>query len=223
VSQQRAEHFRPPQQARSRASLHKVLASAEHVLSAYGIDEFTVAAVAEHAGMSVGAIYRRFSGKEQVLQAVKEQLLEQLETSVTDALRSACPGLDGIVSAFTHAMAHTFSHHTRTFPELLSGQRAEGIERGLQALAMIQQSLAEAAKPYLDDIHRPDPELALQVAARTIIGSCVHRAATCQSWPDGLSWTRWANETAEIAMSYLATEARRETRAPLNEGNGETS
>ncbi|GAA2791402.1 hypothetical protein GCM10010470_27770 [Saccharopolyspora taberi] len=202
-----AEHFRPPQQARSRESLRKVLTSAEHVLSTYGIDEFTVAAVAEHAGMSVGAIYRRFTGKEQLLQAVKEQLLEQLETSVADALRSARPGLGGTISAFTHAMAQTFSHHARTFPELLSGQRAEGVERGLQALAVIQRSLTEAAKPYLDGIRGRDPEQALNAAARTVIGSCVHRAATCQSWPDGLSWTTWADETTEIAMAYLATEA----------------
>ena len=133
MSQQHAEQgFRPPQQARSRASLNKVLASAEHVLSTRGVEEFTVAAVAEHAGMSVGAIYRRFTGKQRLLQAVKEQLLEQLETSVTEALRSARPGLDGIISAFTHATARTFANHARTFPELLSGQRAEGVERGLQ-------------------------------------------------------------------------------------------
>ena len=62
--------FHPPQQARSRASLRKVLASAEHVLSTGGIDEFTIAAVAEHAGVSVGAIYRRFTGKEQLLRAL---------------------------------------------------------------------------------------------------------------------------------------------------------
>ncbi|MBF6510985.1 TetR/AcrR family transcriptional regulator [Nocardia farcinica] len=184
-----------------------MLAAAEHVLSTGGIDEFTVAAVAEHAGVSVGAIYRRFTGKEKLLQAVKEQLMAQLETTVAEALGSARPELADLIAAFTRAMADTFSHHTRTFPELLSGQRAEGVERGLQALATIQQSLTEAAKPHLDDIRRPDPELALRVATRTIISSCVHRAATCQSWPDDLSWPEWADETAEIALSYLTSPA----------------
>lgn len=206
--QQAAPAFRPPQQARSRMSLQKVLAATEHVLATGGIEEFTVAAVAEQAGVSVGAIYRRFTGKEQLLHAVKDQLLGQLETGVAEALRSAESGLHGVIAAFTHAMARTFSHHDRIFPDLLSGQRAEGVERGLQALAAIQDALAEAAEPYRDDIRRADHGLALRVAARTITSSCVHRAATCHSWPDGLTWTTWADETTEMAVAYLTSPQR---------------
>jgi AcrR family transcriptional regulator len=206
VSAQHAEHgFRPPQQARSRASLQKVLTSAEDVLITCGIDEFTVAAVAEHAGVSVGAIYRRFTSKEQLLKAVKDHLLEQLETGVAEALRTASPGLRGSIGAFTRAVAHTFSGHGRVFPELLSHQPAEGIERGLQALETIQRVLVESAEPYLDDIARHNPRDAAQFAARSIIGSCVHRAATCRSWPDGLSWPIWADATTEMAMTYLTS------------------
>ncbi|MCE7010151.1 TetR/AcrR family transcriptional regulator [Kibdelosporangium philippinense] len=191
--------FRPPQQARSQESLQKVLTAAEHVLNTGGIDEFTIASVAEHAGVSVGAIYRRFTGKEQLISAVKHHLLEQLETGVTDALHAAPAGLHGIFSAFTHAMAHTFSGYTRAFPQLLNGQSAQGLERGLQALETIQQAVLAAADPYLDDITRE----AAQFAARTIIGSCVHRAATCHSWPDGLTWPAWADATTEMTMTYL--------------------
>lgn len=189
-------------------SLRKVLGAAEHVLATGGIEEFTVGAVAEQAGMSVGAIYRRFTGKEQLLHAVKDQLLGQLETGVAEALGSAEHGLHGVIAAFTHAMARTFSRHDRIFPELLSGQRAEGVERGLQALAVIQDALAEAAEPYQGDIRRADHGLALRMAARTITGSCVHRAATCRSWPDGLTWTRWADETTEMAVAYLTSPQR---------------
>ncbi|MDA3645330.1 TetR/AcrR family transcriptional regulator [Saccharopolyspora indica] len=196
--------FRPPQQARSRMSLQKVLTAAEQVLATSGIEEFTVAAVAERAGVSVGTIYRRFTGKEQLLHAVKDQLLGQLETGVEEALSSA-EGLDGVVAAFTHAMARTFSQHDRIFPDLLSGQRADGVERGLQALAAIQGILVEAAAPHEDDIRRADRGLALRVAARTITSSCVHRAATCRAWPDGLTWSSWADETAELAVAYLTT------------------
>lgn len=211
MSPQHAEHgFRPPQQARSKASLQKLLTSAEHILNTGGIDEFTVAAVADHAGVSVGAIYRRFTGKEQLLKAVKDHLLDQLETGVIEALRTASPGLPGTISAFTHAMAHTFSGYARAFPELLSGQPKEGLKRGLQALETIQQALVESAEPYLNDIAHHAPRNAMQFAARTIIGSCVHRAATCQAWPDGLTWPTWADATAEIAMTYLTSR----THAP---------
>ncbi|MFI5614146.1 TetR/AcrR family transcriptional regulator [Amycolatopsis sp. NPDC051903] len=209
MSQQTVEQgFRPPQQARSRASLQKVLAAAERVLADGGIAEFTVAAVAERAGLSVGAIYRRFSGKDQLLHAVKDQVLGQLETSVSDALRSSAPGLREVFGAFTGALARTFAHHDRIFPELLDGQRAEGRERGLQALASIQQALVEAAEPCLGEVRRPDRAPAVRMAARTVIGSCVHRAATSRFWSDGLSWTTWATETTELALAYLTSPER---------------
>jgi AcrR family transcriptional regulator len=183
-------------------SLEKVLAAAAHVLATGGLDEFTVAGVAERAGVSVGAIYRRFTGKEQLLHAVKDQLLSGLETGVAAALRSAESGLDGVLAAFTHAVARTFGEHDRIFPDLLSGQRADRVERGLQALATIQDALVVAAAPYLDD------EPAVRMAGRTITGSCVHRAATCRLWPDGLTWTGWADETAAMALAYLSSARR---------------
>ncbi|WP_218120216.1 TetR/AcrR family transcriptional regulator [Actinopolyspora mzabensis] len=107
-----------------------MLISAEHVLSNGGLDEFTVAAVAEHAGVSVGAIYRRFTGKEQLLKAVKDHLVEQLEIEVAEALSEAPAGLRGIIGAFTHAVARTFSARTGAFPELLSGQSVKAWSAG---------------------------------------------------------------------------------------------
>ena len=206
VSQLPAEHgFRPPQQARSRDSLHKVLTAAEHVLAGGGLEQFTVAAVAEQAGLSVGAIYRRFSGKDQLLHAVKDALLGQLEAGVGEALRSPSPALSGVVAAFTQALAGTFAQHDRIFPELLDGQRAEGRERGLQALAAIQDTFAGAARPHLDEVRGPDREAAVRMVARTVIGACVHRAATCRFWPDDLTWGTWAVETTRLALAYLTS------------------
>ncbi|WP_410590886.1 TetR/AcrR family transcriptional regulator [Amycolatopsis sp. lyj-23] len=189
------EGFHPPQQARSRASLEKVLAAAEHVLGHRGHEEFTIGAVADQAALSVGAIYRRFAGKDQLLFAVKDQLLGRLEANVGDALRDAGSGAREVVGAFTRALADTFAAHDRIFSELLDGQRADGRERGLQALAAIQQAFVEAAGD------RP----AVRMAARTVIGACVHRAATGRYWPDGLDWTTWAAETTEMVLAYLAS------------------
>jgi AcrR family transcriptional regulator len=219
VSQQFAERgFRPPQQARSRASLRKVLAAAEHVLAARGIEEFTIGAVAEQAGLSVGAIYRRFASKDQLLYAVKDQLLGQLESGVGEALRSSAPGLGETIGAFTRALAGTFASHDRIFPELLDGQRADGRERGLEALAAIQRALVEAARPYLEEIRRPDGERAVRVTARSIIGACVHRAATCRFWPDELSWTTWATETTEMALAYLTSAVEKNSDEVVGSG-----
>ncbi|MFJ8909994.1 TetR/AcrR family transcriptional regulator [Amycolatopsis sp. NPDC102389] len=204
MSQSSADQgFRPPRQARSRESLQKVLAAAEHVLAVQGFEELTVAAVAEQAGMSVGTIYRRFSGKSQLLYAVKDELLGQLESGVSEALGSAGPGLRGVVGAFIQALAGTFARHDRIFSELLDSQRADGRDRGLQALATIQRDFLEVARPCLGEIRRPDGERAIRMMSRTVIGSCVHRAASGRFWSDDLSWDAWASETTEMALAYL--------------------
>ena len=161
-----------------------MLAAAEYVLARHGHEEFTIGAVADWTGLSVGAIYRRFAGK--------DQLLTRLETNVAEALGESGP--HDVVAAFTRALADTFAAHDRIFPELLDGQRADGRERGLQALATIQQAFVEAA----------GDSKAVRMTARTVIGACVHRAATCGYWPDGLDWTTWAAETTELALAYLA-------------------
>ena len=53
--------MRPPQQARSRAALQRLLTSAEHVLVNEGLEEFTIARVAEHAGYPLEGTKRRES------------------------------------------------------------------------------------------------------------------------------------------------------------------
>lgn len=194
-----SEGFRPPQQARSRAALQKLLTAAEQVLAEQGLESFTVAAVASRAGMSVGTIYRRFDGKEQLLRAVKDRLLTELETSVRDALRSAPPDLRSIITAFVTALAQTFEEHDRIFPELLDAQRSDGRDRGLAALSAIQDALLEALP-----LTPPEVE-SLKMAARTIIGACVHRAATSRFWPDDRPWETWAEEAAEMALAYLTS------------------
>ena len=88
----------PPRQARSRAALERLLASAEHVLVHDGIEEFTIIRVAEHAGVSVGGVYRRFANKEQLIDAVREKLLTRLEDSITAALNGYHPSLAAVLA-----------------------------------------------------------------------------------------------------------------------------
>jgi len=66
-----------PQQARSRESLRKLLKAAAEVLGQHGVDGATIPRIAAHAGMTPGAVYRRFRNKEALLEAVILGLLER--------------------------------------------------------------------------------------------------------------------------------------------------
>ncbi|MEU3513365.1 helix-turn-helix domain-containing protein [Streptomyces longwoodensis] len=70
-------HYREPRQARSAATLARILRTAEEPATVVGLKEMTMSNAAECAGMSVGSIYRRFEGKEQLITALTARMLLQ--------------------------------------------------------------------------------------------------------------------------------------------------
>lgn len=60
----------PAKQERSRKSLERLLDAAEEVLKAHGLEGATVPRIATKAGLSPGAIYRRFPDKDALMRAV---------------------------------------------------------------------------------------------------------------------------------------------------------
>jgi AcrR family transcriptional regulator len=195
-----------PQQARSRAALRRILESAELVLSAEGFDHFTMASVAEHADVSIGAMYRRFTGKEQLLAAVRDRMLSQFESDLTAALRKAeGQGLTAFVDAYTRVLVTAFKPESRLLPELLVNQGPDSAERGRQAMENLQQHFVSGAQPHVDQVRRPDPVAALTTIARTLLGATIHRTVTISDWPDDLSWEVWRTEVTDMALLYLMT------------------
>ena len=66
-----------PQQTRSRESLRKLLKAAREVLGQRGLAETTIPRIAAHAGLTPGAVYRRFRDKEALLEAAILGMLER--------------------------------------------------------------------------------------------------------------------------------------------------
>lgn len=214
VSENAPLGFRPPQQARSRAALQRILVSAEQELVETGSDDLTMAAVAERAGMSVGAIYRRFEGKEQLLHAVKDRLLARVEDDITAALDSAEGSLSEVIDAFTRALVDGFSACAHIIPHLFPDARPIGSSAwARRALKNIQQLFLDATTTHLDEVRRSDPATALAIAGRTITTACIHRAVLGQNVPDGISRTQWCEQVADMATVYLTTPDRNDRQA----------
>lgn len=196
---------RPPLQARSRKVLAKVLAAAEDVLAADGFDEFTMTAVAERAGVSVGAIYRRFDGKEQLLAAVKDRLLSQLEDDLAERLRSADPSLQGVVDAFAMAIADAFAAGGQVWPDLLRSAGKSLEERGRQALESTRLLFEQASGRYRGEVRRSDPAAALAAVERMITGALIHRASMESFSRDKTPMQAYARQLSDMAIAYLLT------------------
>jgi AcrR family transcriptional regulator len=84
-----------PQQARSRESLRRLLRAAAEVLGQLGIAGATIPRIAAHAGLTPGAVYRRFRNKEVLLETMILQILEDqdrlIRQSITPAMAAVIP------------------------------------------------------------------------------------------------------------------------------------
>jgi AcrR family transcriptional regulator len=75
-----------PQQARSRESLRRLLRAAIEVLGQHGIAGTTIPRIAAHAGLTPGAVYRRFRNKEVLLETAILSILEDQDKLLRLAL-----------------------------------------------------------------------------------------------------------------------------------------
>jgi AcrR family transcriptional regulator len=201
-----AASYRPPQQDRSRRALQRVLGAAESVLVAKGFDDFTMTAVAEQADVSVGAIYRRFEGKDQLLEAVWDSLLAKMESDLAAALDNAEPSLSGVVSALVRASVADLSNN-KLFPYLYAPSMAL-TTRVHDAIGTRRRLFLAAIEPHLAAVRRADRQVAVVMVQAMVTGSCVHRASQGKRVEDGLTWDQFAQQLEELAMAYLLEDDR---------------
>ncbi|MFG2899877.1 TetR/AcrR family transcriptional regulator [Streptomyces zaomyceticus] len=206
---ERPAAYREPQQARSAATLARVLRAAEEIASTSGLEEMTIAGVAQRAGVAVGTIYRRFEDKEQLISALTERMLERREEYVAEQLRAADPSLSGVMDAYAHALLQSFADSSSLFPELLRTRGTRSLDRGARTITELHRLLLEAAHPYTDQIRRPEPQQALDTAARAILGACFHNSVRPDAVTGEEARHRYANELGDMAISYLLTPDRR--------------
>lgn len=201
--------YREPQQARSAATLARVLQAAEDIASSSGLEEMTITGVAERAGVSVGTIYRRFEDKEQLITALTERMLERREEYMAERLRTALPSLSGVMDAYAHALLQSFADSNSLFPELLRARGTRSLERGARTITEIHRLLLEAAAPHTGQIRRSDPETALDTVARAVLGACFHNSVRPDPVTGEAARRQYADELSDMAIAYLLTPDRR--------------
>lgn len=80
---------RVPRQARSRATVERILDATARVLEREGYDAATTNRVAAEAGVSPGSLYQYFADREDLLVALTERFVAGFERTLEPALRSA--------------------------------------------------------------------------------------------------------------------------------------
>lgn len=105
--------MRPPVQSRSESSAERMVAAALELLAAGGLAAVTVAAVAERAGTSNGALYHRFGDRTGLLLAAQDHALTVVERETVAAFAAAEhePDDDRAVRLLADAALGLFATH----------------------------------------------------------------------------------------------------------------
>lgn len=88
------------------------------------------------------------------------------------------------------------------FPDLLRPSPVLSA-RVHEALGARRGLFLEAVDPCLAEVRRDEPHMAVELVQAAVTGACVHRASQGAGVLDGLSWSQFADQLGEMAVSYL--------------------
>lgn len=207
---------RPPQQARSRQTLERLLAAAVAVIEEKGLAGVTVPEVAAAAGVATGSIYRRFADKDALVRAAFLQVLEQSQ----EANRASLPidrfqgrSLEKALEALGRALVTQYRGRTgllKALDQFLEVQADAAFrERAVDLIEANFRRVIDALLPFRDRIAAADPERAITFA---LLGAAslieVHKLHNPLMWSRMLPLDddALAAETAKVMAAYLTKQ-----------------
>jgi AcrR family transcriptional regulator len=167
-----------PQQQRSRESLRKLLKAAAEVLGQHGVEGTTIPRIAQHAGLTPGAIYRRFPDKEALLEEVVLGILERQEertrTAVTFELAAKIP-LTVFAEQMISGMVMGYRQNAallRAIRLFVQGKANTPFWRKACKLEVrVFDRVIESFLQHRDQIRHPDPRGAIAMAMMMVIST----------------------------------------------------
>lgn len=199
---------REPKQARSRQSLEKVLEATLALLEERGNDEFTLADVSALSAVSIGSIYARFKGKDELIRVAHNRKLDDIDAESSRLFEAlpTNPG-EGLESVLREAVDETIlilrRHAGILRPLLILAARDETIsQRGRASHAALAAGFAGVLGIWSDgNLKQDDVDWSFNViysviAQRLGLGSTVEASGA-------FGWSEIAEKLAGMVAPYL--------------------
>lgn len=195
-----------PRQRRSREARERILSAAETVLREGGVDAFSMAAVAKAANFPVGNIYRRFEGKDDLLQALKELVAIRIRSGILEAVhRGGHDSLESYVCCFATSVGKTFARdevlNRALYDPKLTNARLVAVGQTTRSsiFEVFQTGLSEYL-PMLDNAHLTK---AARVSFSIIANAAALKIRDADPVLTGVSWPELSKEFGNAAIAYL--------------------
>jgi AcrR family transcriptional regulator len=204
------ELFSPPKQRRSRESLERLLAAATAVLEEGGYEAFGVQEVSQRAGVGIGVIYARLGSKEGLFTAVHTRMLASLAADRDELLGSINPhdiSTAELIAAVVAAQAEMFRRHQRLLRVFMVRAETDRwiLDRGALASDASARAFAELLLARRDEIHHPEPELAVDVSYRLVYDTLARRIMRGATFESSrlIEWDALVQELGRACAAYL--------------------
>lgn len=167
-----------PRQERSRESEKRLMRAAAEVLGRHGVDGTTIPRIAAHAGLTPGAVYRRFSDKDSLLEAVvlriMEQQDEQMRTGPLAETAAQIP-LPVLAEQVVHSLLLTYRGNAaliRAVRKFTQESRNEAFQKKVQRLeAKTFERLVETVMASAGEIRHANPRMVVSVGLLMVIST----------------------------------------------------
>jgi len=169
-----------PKQARSEDSLRRLLDAAESLLEEKRFGEISISDIARRARSSVGGFYARFRDKDELLLALHERFVSQLEARLgqlesdlaSDATPERAHELKSVLRPGLALLLEIYRAHRGSLTAFAS-RASENRRLWKAGLGFRSQVIARFTRLMLRaraDIAHPDPELAAELAVQLALG-----------------------------------------------------
>ncbi|MFP6638651.1 MAG: TetR/AcrR family transcriptional regulator [Myxococcota bacterium] len=161
--------IRPPRQARTQKSLERFLDAAEGLLLDKSFEDVHVADVAQRAGSSVPAFYRRFRDKNALLHALHERKCEEALATADAALnpeRWEGANIREILASSFRCLVEILKQHESLERAVHQRALSDGTlwERAIRVRRHVMDGLSELLLDRREEIGHPKPALAVSFA-----------------------------------------------------------
>lgn len=166
-----AEELSRPGRPRSAETDEAILAAARRLLAERGWDGMTLGDVAAHAGVAKTTLYRRWSGKAEVVVDAMAQLFDTLQPVDAGSVRADAEATIRDLIALlampeTQAAVLALAAHAVRDPKLRDSVREKIVERSRR---LVREGAVRAERRGEQNAKMSDPDLLFDIIAGTIV------------------------------------------------------
>lgn len=203
-------HVRAPKQGRSRKSFERVIEATIDLCRERPYDQITLSEICQRASVSIGALYCRVTGKDELLRAVQAQFLERLGEQFTEEaerIAGQAHGLAEVVPAVVAGLGKLLKENAsvlRSF--MLRGPFDEVIATvGHKSAEETHTKFSRLVEACRGEIRHPNPERAIE-ASMMLIYATQARFLGLDSIGrigEGSSWDDVLEDLGDMMLAYL--------------------